>query len=86
MLLTNKSRVEGIVCLLLLFVTATAAACNGDDSVGGLTGPADSSAEADGERPFPLPQHNLLLLCDDAGSGAHTLMGYDLGRDEWGQV
>jgi hypothetical protein len=88
MLLTNKSKVEVVICfcLLLLFVMATAAACNGDGSVGGLTGPADSSAEADAERPFPLPPHNLLLLCGETGSEAHSLMGYDLGRDEWGRV
>jgi hypothetical protein len=82
----NKSRVKGVVCLLLLFVMATAVACNGDGSVGGLTGPADSSAEANAERPFPLPRHNLLLLCGEAGSDAHSLMRYDLGRDEWGRV
>jgi hypothetical protein len=86
MLLINKRKVEVVVCLLLLFVMATAVACNGDGSVGGLTGPADSSAEANAERPFPLPRHDLLLLCDEAGSEAHSLMRYDLGRDEWGRV
>jgi hypothetical protein len=86
MLLTNKGRAEVVVCLLLLFVMATAVACNGDGSVGGLTGPADTSAEANAERPFPLPPHNLLLLCGETGSEAHSLMRYDLGRDEWGRV
>jgi hypothetical protein len=86
MLLTNKSRVEVVICLLLVFVMATAVACNGDGSVGGLTGPADSSAEADAERPFSLPPHNLLLLCGETGSEAPSLMRYDLGRDEWGRV
>jgi hypothetical protein len=33
-----------------------------------------------------LPRHNLLLLCDEAGSEAHSLMRYDLGREEWVRV